>query len=653
MTRRHRRRYRRGPLVGVATVALALLLATGGRAAFRAHVADKTGRTDIKGITCLHCHLPVSAPTTRGTADASGYVSPSDLVVAPDGRHLYVSASDGNEILRVDLEQFQVTGRVAVGTRPLGLALSPDGSLLAVACQVADEIVLVTTDDLAVSHRLPSASGPTDVTFITPRRLAVTHGDSRDLTLLDVDGSRRPRRLPAGQEPYAVDGSADGKVVAAVSRVVKPMPDGVMPGAVLTLVDGESGRIRRQHLLRSSHLSEAVAVSADGSFVLVPVVRFRHFLPTTQVARGAVMTSALTYLETEPDGAVIHFPLDEVNAYFADPSGLVLTPDETLAFVASGGTDMISVVDLTALRAVAAGLDGPGRDAIADDLGAFHRYVVARIPTGANPRNMAVTPDGRTLLVAEHLDDSVAVIDIGTLQVTRHIDLGGDREQTAARRGARVFHDATGTFQSEFSCRSCHPDGHTDGLTWDFEIDGIGRERLETRSLRGVRDTAPFKWSGKNPDLKTQCGRRFSRVLMRSAPFKPQQLADLVTYIESLPLPPRRSELLDPEAVERGRLLFFRQVAGNGEVIPKAQRCDTCHRPPLFTDRLKADVGTSGGFDTPHLTGVGMSPPYLHDGRALSLEEIWTVHSPEDTHGITNDLDKVQLNDLILYLRTL
>ena len=53
------------------------------------------------------------------------------------------------------------------------------------------------------------------------------------------------------------------------------------------------------------------------------------------------------------------------------------------------------------------------------------------------------------------------------------------------------------------------------------------------------------------------------------------------------------------------------------------------------------------------MTGVGMSPPYLHDGRALSLEEIWTVHSPEDTHGITNDLNKVQLNDLILYLRTL
>jgi len=647
------RRYRRGPLVVVATLALALLLGTGGRAAFRAHLLARTGRDDIKGITCLHCHLPVSAPATRSTADTSDYVSPRGLVVAPDGRHLYVAASDGNEILRIDLKTSLVTGRVAVGTRPLGLAISPDGSLLAAACQVADEIVLVATDSFAVTRRLPSPSGPADVTFIAPRRLAVTHGDSRDLTLMDLDDTAPPRRLPAGQEPFAVGASADGRVVAAMSRVVKPTPDGVMPGSLLTLVDGDSGRIRRQHLLRSSHLSEDVVVSADGSFVLVPVVRFRHFLPTTQVARGAVMTSALTYLETEPDGAAITFPLDEVNAYFADPSGLILTPDETLAFVASGGTDVITVVDLTALRALAAGLDSRGREAIADDLGAFHRYVVARIPTGANPRDLAVTPDGKTLLVSEHLDDTVAVIDIPTLAVTHRIDLGGTPQLTAVRRGARVFHDATGTFQGEFSCRSCHPDGHTDGLTWDFEIDGVGLERLETRSLRGIRDTAPFKWSGKNPDIKTQCGRRFSRVLMRSAPFPPQQLADLVAYIESLPMPPRRSELLDPESVERGRILFFRRADNDGETIPKVQRCDTCHRPPLFTDRLKADVGTHGKFDTPHLAGVGMSPPYLHDGRALSLEEIWTIYSPGDTHGVTNDLDKVQLNDLILYLRTL
>ena len=65
------------------------------------------------------------------------------------------------------------------------------------------------------------------------------------------------------------------------------------------------------------------------------------------------------------------------------------------------------------------------------------------------------------------------------------------------------------------------------------------------------------------------------------------------------------------------------------------------------------DVGTGGKFDTPHLFAVGSSAPYLHDGRSRTLEGIWTVHSPENTHGATNDLTKAQLNDLVIYLRSL
>ena len=58
-------------------------------------------------------------------------------------------------------------------------------------------------------------------------------------------------------------------------------------------------------------------------------------------------------------------------------------------------------------------------------------------------------------------------------------------------------------------------------------------------------------------------------------------------------------------------------------------------------------------IDTPHLTNVAYSAPYLHDGSARSLEEIWTVFNPKDTHGVTNDLAKDELNDLIEYLKTL
>ena len=36
----------------------------------------------------------------------------------------------------------------------------------------------------------------------------------------------------------------------------------------------------------------------------------------------------------------------------------------------------------------------------------------------------------------------------------------------------------------------------------DIEPDGIGLSPVDNRSLRGVLDTAPFKWEGTNPTLK-------------------------------------------------------------------------------------------------------------------------------------------------------
>jgi cytochrome c peroxidase len=72
-----------------------------------------------------------------------------------------------------------------------------------------------------------------------------------------------------------------------------------------------------------------------------------------------------------------------------------------------------------------------------------------------------------------------------------------------------------------------------------------------------------------------------------------------------------------------------------------------------------ADVGTlalsddSILFDTPHLNNIFASPPYLHDGRAATLEEIWTIFGKTEQHGSVNDLTKIQLNDLVEYLKSL
>jgi cytochrome c peroxidase len=60
----------------------------------------------------------------------------------------------------------------------------------------------------------------------------------------------------------------------------------------------------------------------------------------------------------------------------------------------------------------------------------------------------------------------------------------------------------------------------------------------------------------------------------------------------------------------------------------------------------------TGNFDTPQLTNIALTAPYLHDGSAPTLETIWTLYNLQDQHGRTNDLAKDELNDLIEYLRT-
>jgi hypothetical protein len=43
----------------------------------------------------------------------------------------------------------------------------------------------------------------------------------------------------------------------------------------------------------------------------------------------------------------------------------------------------------------------------------------------------------------------------------------------------------------------------------------------------------------------------------------------------------------------------------------------------------------------------------MHNGEALTLEEIWTVFNNSNKHGLTSDMNKEQLNDLVEYLKTL
>ncbi|MFZ3265206.1 MAG: c-type cytochrome, partial [Terriglobales bacterium] len=230
------------------------------------------------------------------------------------------------------------------------------------------------------------------------------------------------------------------------------------------------------------------------------------------------------------------------------------------------------------------------------------------------------------------------------------------------RRGERIFYTADYAFQGQFGCSNCHLDATIDGLQWDLEPDGFGKDIVDNRSLENLAGTEPFKWNGGNPDMPTECGPRTEKFFFRSQSFNERQLTDLVTFVYSLPYRPNRYRLSNGDltpAQERGKAIFERTKYKNGKPIPGANQCTTCHSGLKYTNQQQVNVGTgkstdrSPVIDVPQLSNVVYSAPYLHDGSARSLEEIWTVFNPKDTHGVSNDLTKDELNDLIEYLKTL
>ena len=289
--------------------------------------------------------------------------------------------------------------------------------------------------------------------------------------------------------------------------------------------------------------------------------------------------------------------------------------------------------------------------------------MVKRIKTGANPKGMEFSADGKQLYIIERLEDRIAVLDLNSLEIVDHIDLAGKAKETTVRLGAKMFNNAGHTFHQQYSCYSCHPDGHEDGLTYDMSSKGGDRNLANVQTLRDLGGTGPYKWNGTNTSIYMQCGMRFSKFITRTEAFTPRKLDALVAYIiQDLTHPPN---LFHPEnypltpAQLRGKEIYERTQTNDGLLIPTENQCITCHPQPNYSNFLSADVGTLKDnddptlFDSPNLNNVYESAPYLHDGSAATLEEIWTIYNDDDEHGVANDLTKDQLNDLIEYLMAL
>ncbi len=624
------------------------------------------------------------------------YKTPVNLALAPDGGLLYVVCQHSDSLLVVDPGAGRVLSEIGVGRRPHDVAVSPDGHNLYVTNRLDDSVTVIDADTRRVVAEIPVGDAPHGVLADpTGRRLFVLNTAEDSISVIDLETRTESRRLVAGRGPWSLALAADGQTLCATSVRPDLGPFRQPHQSEITVVDVALGVVRSRRAARGANMLKGTAYVSAGPHrgsALFVLMRSKDLVPVTRLAQGWVLTNGLGVVW--PDGRIDQVLLDEPSAGCPDLNDVAVSPDGRHALVTSGGSDQVVVVDIGKLmETITSATPRAREEVLPNHLGLSARFVLKRLPVGSNPRGVTFAPDGRFAYVANALADSVTVIETAGFSVVREIDLGGPTETTELRFGERIFHSAAIAFGQQFSCQSCHPDGHVHGLALDIEADGIGLKPVDNRTLRGILDTAPFKWEGLNPSLAQQCGPRLAVFFTRLAPYTPRQLQALVRYMCTIERPPNRyrpAAGLTPDQY-RGKLVFERGVDNYGQAISPELRCITCHNGPYKTAQIKTTVYTTMWFDervgtipredgglfqarefgdlgifvfadagiapiyldVPHLNNIYDSAPYLHNGAAHTLEEIWTRFNYVEAHGLTSDLTRRQFNDLMAYLRAL
>src|SRR6266478_2750456 len=225
------------------------------------------------------------------------------------------------------------------------------------------------------------------------------------------------------------------------------------------------------------------------------------------------------------------------------------------------------------------------------------------------------------------------------------------------------------------ACFDCHVNGHTNGAV--HEVGDIRpqqfRHRIETTTLRGVNIQRLF---GSQRALKTV--EDFTEFEQRAAYFdgdhviatkkgvnvleRGSQVHFMTEFQEILDFPPAPkldvygkldSKKATPAEL-RGQAVFF----GKGN-------CASCHAPPYYTDNLMHNLraerfytprlingmmaSADGPIKTFPLRGIKDSPPYLHDGRLLTLDDTVEFFNLVLGTQLTPD----EKRDLVAFLRAL
>lgn len=466
-------------------------------------------------------------------------------------------------------------------------------------------------------------------------RLYVCNQFDDSVSEIDMKDNKVLRKVKVLREPKSAVVSKDGKYLFVANFLPAQRADLDYVATCVSVIDLDSfTKIKDIRLANGSNAARGVCITPDGRYIYVSHNLGRYTVPTSQLQQGWMNTSSFSVIDVEAQSYLGEVLVDEPERGAAGIWGIQCNDDKI--FITHSGTHEVSVIDRKGMMDKF--LAYPNKQALEYDL-TFLYGLRQRIPLEGNgPRNFVLTDS--SIIVPTYFADVLNVMDINTLDVKGY-NLNPERVESDIDKGEKYFNDASHCFQNWQSCNGCHPgDGRTDGMNWDLMNDGVGNSK-NCKSMLFSHVTPRCMISGirESAELAVRAGYKFIQFFDISE----EDARCVDEYLKSLkPVP--SPWLVNGELSDKAKL---------GKKVFDKLKCGECHSGVYFTDMkmhvIGDDVEFEQGWDTPTLREVWRTAPYLFDGRAATMREVFEVHK----HGIDKKVSKKEIEALTEYVNSL
>ncbi len=518
---------------------------------------------------------------------------------------------------------------------PTGIATKGDYAFITTFESIG-EVHFLNLETAEIEESLVTGSGA-NTPLLSPdgNTLYVLNQFQNTVSKIDLNSKQVVASVDVLREPRCAVIDLQGRYLFVANFLPAQRADVDTVTASVSVIDLDGFiKIRDIQLSNGSNALRGMCLSPDGRYVFVTHNLGRFHVPTSQLLQGWMNTSAMSIIEVETLERAGTVLLDEPERGAAGIWGVNCTDSKII--ITHSGTHDVSVIDYQAFINKFEAY--PDRNSLDYDL-RFMAGVRERVPLKGNgPRNFVVS--GEKAFIPTYFSDTLNIMNLadGTIHSVALVE---NRMESKIDKGERIFNDARYCFQNWQSCNGCHPgDARTDGMNWDLMNDGIGNPK-NCKSLLYSHVTPPSMISGIRESAELAVRRGFTHIQFAEIPEEDAVCVD--EYLMSLrpvPSPWLVGGKLSDKA-ERGKMVFERLG------------CGYCHSGIYYTDRkmhrIGQDIEFEDGWDTPTLIEVWRTAPYLFDGRAATLEDVFRIHK----HGLDKNISGKELEELVEYVKSL